>query len=401
MQSKRDLNSAIFNTELDSFCRKYLIKRSIPLSNKEINEAPQYYEEIKLSLFESFTLHNEVNFKVDGENIPLTILINEIGLRGVEELIDDGALSFTVWSPLVLYMNDNQYGVDPLCAGRRNESVFFDPEESIHSGLNFMSNPLRKGEVRALTRKVRDLYFSVPKGMENDSVSVTMSALESGKLERLGLSLKNKDKNNLNESEKQQLISCASDLLGYKYLMQKRAQVSPTSNISTLLEDSMQKATNLSKDEIFSAIIQFENMPDIKTSFRDMGMPMDELVKLRKNKSTKKFRKWMSDLNEISSPIEAQRFYSESNASPRGFFETFWGKSTKSVTMMMIGAYAGSFADTKIGTMLGLFGGLVANNATGYILDMADEYLLSELTKGWTPKLFISELKSLNNKYSL
>ena len=69
--------------------------------------------------------------------------------------------------------------------------------------------------------------------------------------------------------------------------------------------------------------------------------------------------------------------------------------------MMMIGAYAGSFADTKIGTMLGLFGGLVANNATGYILDMADEYLLSELTKGWTPKLFISELKSLNNKYSL
>lgn len=108
-----------------------------------------------------------------------------------------------------------------------------------------------------------------------------------------------------------------------------------------------------------------------------------------------KFRKWMSDLNEISSPIEAQRFYSESNASPRGFFETFWGKSTKSVTMMMIGAYAGSFADTKIGTMLGLFGGLVANNATGYILDMADEYLLSELTKGWHLNYLFQSLNHL------
>lgn len=257
MISKRDLSGAVFNTELDDFCRKYFIKNQVEPSSDDVLSFPYKYDEMRVSLFENFILHNEVNFKIQGENLPLSIMLNEIGLRGVEELIDENALSFTLWSPLVLMMVDNQYGVDPLCAGRRNNSVFNDPEESIHTGLSFMTTPLKKGELRSITRKIRDLYTSVPKGLENDSGKVTMSALESGKLEKLGLSLKNKDKYNFNEDEKQSLITCAADLLAYKYLIHKRAQASPTSNIQLLLKDSMQKTTTLSKEEIFSAIVNF------------------------------------------------------------------------------------------------------------------------------------------------
>lgn len=400
MISKRDLSGAVFNTELDDFCRKYFIKNQVEPSSDEVLSFPYKYDEMRVSLFENFILHNEVNFKIQGENLPLSIMLNEIGLRGVEELIDENALSFTLWSPLVLMMVDNQYGVDPLCAGRRNNSVFNDPEESIHIGLSFMTTPLKKGELRSITRKIRDLYTSVPKGLENDSVKVTMSALESGKLEKLGLSLKNKDKYNFSEDEKQSLITCAADLLAYKYLIHKRAQPSPTSNIQLLLKDSMQKTTTLSKEEIFSAIVNFENVPDIRTSFFNMGLPMDELVKLRKSRHSKKFRNWISTLNEIKTPLEAQRFYVESIQSSKGFFDTFWGKSTKSVTMMMLGACVGSSVDHQLAPLIGAASAPFITPVADYLLDMADEYLISELIKGWTPKLFISEIKSLNFKYS-
>ncbi|MEX0546057.1 hypothetical protein [Raoultella terrigena] len=401
MLSKRDLNGAIFNTELNDFCRKYFIKSKIEPTKNEILAFPEKYNEIKTSLFESFILHNEINFKVEGENIPLCVLLNEIGLRGVEELVDDGALSFTLWSPMILHIVDNLEGINPLCAGRHNNGVYVDPEESISTGLGFMINPLKKGEARALTRKLRDLYLSVPKGIEQDCVNITMSALESGKLKKLGLNLKRKDKFTLNKEEKKLLTTCAADLLGYKYLIQKRALASPTSSIQILLNDSIEKTKFISKDEIFSAIVQLENIPDIRTSFYNMGLPMDELIKLRKHKSSKKFRKWISTLNQISNPLEAQKYYIDSIQATNSFFDTFWGKTTKSISMMILGACAGSCIDSKLGPLIGATGLQLANPLTDYVLDMADEYIFSELTKGWTPKLFISKLESLSFKYSI
>lgn len=400
MLTKRDLNGAIFNTELNDFCRKYFIKSHVEPTRDEILAFPYKYNEIKTSLFESLILNNKVNFKVEGENIPLCIMLNEIGLRGIEELIDESALSFTLWSPLVMFTVDNLYGVDPLCTGRHSNGVYVDPEESIISGLGFMRNKLRKGEVRVITRKLRDLYHSVPKGIEHNCARITMSALESGKLEQLGLSLQDKNKYELSENEKKILINCASDLLGYKYLIQKRAQASPTSNVQLLLKDSIKNAKEFSKEDLFSAIVKFENIPDIRTSFQKMGLPMDELMKLRRNKNCKKFRTWLSNFNGISNPLEAQRYYVDSIQSAKGFFDTWLGKSTKSIFMMILGASAGSYVDSSLGPIIGAAGMQLANPVTDYILDMADEYLISELTKGWTPKLFISELESLNFKYS-
>ncbi|WP_151038059.1 hypothetical protein [Erwinia billingiae] len=402
MLSTRTLESAIFNTELNDLCRKYLIKGPIEPSQKEILSFPDKYNNMRSSLFESFIVNKEVNFKVEGENIPLSILLNEIGLRGIEELIDDGALSFTLWSPLALYTVDNLEGLNPLCSGRRNQGVFADPEESITTGLAFMRSPLRKGDARMLTRKLRDTYISVPKGIEHDCVSITMSALESGKLDELGLSIKEKGKYQLNEKEKKLLVNCASDLMGYKYLITKHATASPTSNIKALLNNSLQKAKKLSNCDITSEIIHLENIPDIRASFVRMGLPMDEIIRFRKNKHAKKFRKWLSTLHDISDPLDAKKYYLESIQSPKGFFETFLGKSTKSVSMMILGSYAGSLIDAHLGPIIGGAVGMkVAEPITNYALDMADDYLFSEITKGWTPKVFIEEFKSLSYKYSV
>ncbi|PYG48726.1 hypothetical protein DEU53_105144 [Pantoea sp. AG1095] len=402
MLAERTLENAVFNDEMNEFCRKYFIKGPIEPTREEVDRFPYRYNQLKSSLFESFVLNEEVNFKVEGENIPLCLLLNEIGLRGIEELIETKALSFTLWTPLVMYIEQSVKGVYPLCSGRHDSGPYVDPEESIIKGLGFMKSPLKRRDARSLTRKIRDCYFSVPAGMEHDCVSFAHSALDSGKLEKLGLVLNGRDKDELSTNERKILVRCASDLLGYKYVINKHATSSLTSNIQILFEDSMKKIEGMSKEEIFTSILHFEDFPDLKAVFESIGQPMDELLKLRNNKNTKKFRNWLKTINSSTSQIEVHRLYSESANNPTGFFQTRWGKATKYVSMATAGYYAGKYLQPEIGSLIGpLIAPALSGPVTDTIFDAADKYLIGHITKGWTPKIFIDDVKALKFKYSI
>lgn len=401
MHSERTLENAVFNDEINEFCRKYFIKRQVEPTRLEIEQFPMKYRELKSSLFESFVLNDEVNFKVEGENIPLCLLLNEIGLKGVESLVDENALSFTLWTPLVMYLEQNIKGVHPLCSGRHDSGPYVDPEESIIKGLSFMKIPLKRRESRSLTRKIRDLYFSVPEGIEHDCVSFAHSALESGKLKKIGLSLNGREKDELSTSEKKTLVRCASDLLGYKYVVKKHAATSVTSNIQFLLEDSITKIENMSKEGISSSILQFEDFPDLKAIFESIGQPMDEILKFRANKNSRKFRGWLKTINNSTSAAEVQRLYTESVLRPSGFFQTRWGKTTKYIAMAVAGYYAGKYIQPEVGDVLGpILAPKLAGPISDVIFDAADNYLIGHITKGWTPKVFIDDVKDLKFKYS-
>ena len=264
MLSTRSLDNALFDNELNDFCRKYYIKGPIDPTPYEISIFPDRYKNMKSVLFEIFILNDEVNFKVEGENLPLCMMLNEIGLKGIEELTEQQALSFTLWDPMILKLEQNITGAWPLAAGRHNDGPYVDPEESIELGLRFMFNPLKRREIRFLKRKLRDRYISVPEGLEHSSVQFEYSALDSGKFERLGLKLSGREKDELTTSEKSLLLNCANDLLGYNYVAYKHASTNSTSNIHTLLEDSFTKKDFMSKEGVFSTILEFEHFPDIK-----------------------------------------------------------------------------------------------------------------------------------------
>ncbi|MCH9300444.1 hypothetical protein [Pantoea allii] len=406
MLSTRSLDNALFNNELNDFCRKYFIKGPINPTSYEMAIFPDRYNNMKSVLFESFILNDEVNFKVEGENLPLCMMLNEIGLKGVEELIEQQALSFTLWDTMILKFEKNIKGAWPLAAGRHSEGPYVDPEESIELGLMFMSNPLKRREARLLKRKLRDRYLSVPEGLEQSTVHFAHSALDSGKFERLGLKLNGREKDELTTSEKNLLLNCANDLLGYNYVACKHASTSSTSNIQALLEDSFTKKDYMSKEGIFSTILEFEHFPDIKKAFESMGQPMDELIRLRSNKNSKKFRHWIRGINEAKSPMEVLQIYNETIAHPKGFFETRWGKATKYVSMGFLGYYVGQYVPPEVGGQLMPYlgptlGPTLASPLTDVMFDAADKYLISKITQGWTPKLFIDDIRKLNFKYSV
>lgn len=178
----------------------------------------QRFDKIKSSIFESLLLHETINIKVVGENIPLAVLISDMGVNGVEELIDQNGLCFTHWTPVILHFVDDIDGVIPLLSGRHNSQAHCDPEESIAIGLKSLTSKLNKKERKIIIRKTRDLYSYPEENIEHKAKDYALSAFNSNKLLELGLDNTKHDIYKLPASLKLSLSRCAENLLEYKHL---------------------------------------------------------------------------------------------------------------------------------------------------------------------------------------
>jgi hypothetical protein len=382
----------LYLKELNDFCQKYLVIGPQKLTRQdELLFAPKY-ESIKAKLFESFLLYEKLTFKVYGENLPLVILLNEISIKGVEELIEQGCLSFVHWTPLILNFNDNIRGVEPLAFGRLNNPVHCDPEASIRKTFEFMKNKPKKKDRINIIKKTRDLYRQPAAGIENESTNFVMSALRSGKLSKLGFD--GREITNLTSENKQTLNKCATELLEYKFLINENLVPHQSEIHSALLSDSIQKIENIDRISTFSHIAQLENFPNLQNLSLELGNDISIIPKLRKNKNTIKFRSYLSELTDSNDLNELSKKYISSIEQSRGFFETKKGRFTKSMIMYGVGSGLGSLAG-PYGTAIGGIVGQLLSPATDIIFDLADEFLLTELLKGWTPRVFFNHLEKL------
>lgn len=182
----KDINLTIFNTDLNSFSRKYLFK-SNRLTPYEELLFPLKYLQILASLFEQFLLFEKISFKVYGENAPLAILINELGIKQVEELIEEKKLEFVLWTTMVTYNVDEIKGVLPLQHGTLTSPVHSDPEESIRLGLNMLKKyPDRK--IRRMIQQIFQNIYKIPdKYFSRDAAKLVINAYNSNKLEDIGM----------------------------------------------------------------------------------------------------------------------------------------------------------------------------------------------------------------------
>ncbi|WP_210480454.1 hypothetical protein [Pantoea ananatis] len=400
MTKKADIENALFDTELNRYCRKYIIKGEVKLTREDVILAEKRTHDVYAKVFEDLILNEKVNYKVHGENIPLAILTKELGLYNLEKLIENDSISFTLWTANVGYISSPVPvpGLYPLAPMRLNSLVHTDPEESIKSGLSVLVKKLKAGEERLLIRKLRDKYLMLPNGLENDCVNLTMSAIKSG--EKNEFKLESEDIYNLSPSDKKKLSDFANELLSCKYLISKKAKSNPSSLISHYLENSIQKTRSIGHADIINTINKIENFPDLKSLYITNQIPLSDLMRLRNDRNAKRFRRWLSEAERLP-PSELNKFYLDSIVKTKGFFDTFLGKSTKSVVMMGVGAAATSTITDPAAHFIGAAAGLLLQPAMDYTIDMIDEYFISEVLKGWSPRMFFDMIKTHSEKYSL
>ncbi|SFR14202.1 hypothetical protein [Desulfoscipio geothermicus] len=106
------------------------------------------------------------------KNIPLTMLINWFGPKGVEALLEQGAIEFVLRDDIITYAVDDINGTLPLQTGQLNSSVHCDPEASATEGLKWLARPLPRRNRRALVRKAIKAYKAVPSDLNKEAVEI-------------------------------------------------------------------------------------------------------------------------------------------------------------------------------------------------------------------------------------
>lgn len=155
----------------------------------------------------------------------------------------------------------------------------------------------------------------------------------------------------------------------------------------------IRQAVNL--QESFNELSKLENIPDLKRMFPGNSKPFGKLLKLRNKSSSKKFRSWLSESSSDENNLEVTKEYVDVIANSTGFFQTKTGRFTKNVAISTVGAGVGLLIAGPAGAAGGEGVAKLLEPAADFGLDMLDEFVLSGLTKGWTPKIFFDDLAKL------
>lgn len=385
----------VFYPSLEEFCTKYLVVGQVPLTISDGQQFAQRLLNQQQSIFEQFLLFDTISFKVHGENVPLILLLQFFGEKGLEELIEQQALKFVLWTPVVVFMKSDVPGVNALGSGNLNSPAQCDPVTSIEQGFRWMTNPPPRKTIKRLIKKIAPLYESPPSDLAGQAVETANSAYNSGKLQPFNLSPDKAPLTNLPVRDRERLCKYATELLEYRFLMERGMTSLSTFEYFSFFSDSVQHIKNLRNIPVqFNELAKLEGFPDLKALYPEIDEPLLKLPKLRAKRSSQKFREWLASATDKDVDIATE--YISAITDVKGPVNTTVGKFTKSIVMTAIGAGVGAALHGSIeGTAIGSLVGGLAEPAAGLGLDLLDKFLLEGLQKGWTPRMFFDDIKKL------
>jgi hypothetical protein len=144
----------------------------------------------------------------------------------------------------------------------------------------------------------------------------------------------------------------------------------------------------------FDELSRLNEFPDLQKAYSTIPDAMKRLPKIRSGRDARNFRMWLAATTSGDKKICTE--FMNSIQDPRNFFESRKGKFIKSLAMTAIGTGAGAVIDQGLaGFAAGALISKIAEPAVDLGLDLLDEYLLNNLTKGWQPRMFFDTLKNL------
>ncbi|UQW97267.1 hypothetical protein M2M59_15340 [Rummeliibacillus sp. G93] len=376
----------VYNDNLNDFTRKYFIKGNEHLI-KDVNNFPLEYESIKNSLIEQLLVHDSITFKVYGENIPIAFLINTLGLKTVEALLEQKAINFVLWNSGVTYNVDNIPGIFPLQSFNFSSSVHIDPEESIMSGLKFLSNSYSRKIRRNITRKVIKNYKLPPKNLAEDAVRFGHEGYKDNLFTDLGLPME-KDIMDLNQQERKRLVNLATQCYDLTLLSTYQLNTYNSFDLLTLNRSEFQKLKDLNAIEnVVDEIFRIEGVPTFSQLVNEGLFDVKDLPKIREGKNAEKFRAWIDSTSSHSDRYEITREYINTITNSKSILERPIGKLTRVLGVTALGGIIGSTVAGPIGAL----SGAVVGNTMDIGISLFDSYVLDNIFKGWTPKYYIDK----------
>jgi hypothetical protein len=390
------MSTNAFYPSLNDFCTKYFVVGKNPLTTEDMRRLPERAASECASLFEHLLLFDKVSLKIYGENVPLAFLYRQVGEKGLEALLEQEAIKFVLWTPMILHMVDDIPGINALASGNVSSRAHCDPEESFDLSLPWFNEKPPKYVLKRLKKKVLPLYEMPPPELAGETVKLTNSAFASGKLRALGFDPDKQDLGNLKLPERELLGKCAGGLLEYRFLLSRQMTAMSSFEYFSLFSDSLENIeTSGNAVHGFGELAKLENMPDLKALFSTLQDGLKVVPKLRDKRKSRHFRQWLSTTTCGDKNITEE--YLAAITESRGPLDTKTGKSMKAMALASVGAVLGHAVEGAVpGAVLGGIAAQAAGPAVEFALDLLDEFLLDGLRKGWHPRMFFDDLRKLD-----
>lgn len=371
--------ATILSKELNRFARTYFVKGNEPRDIDPVKFLSEVMS-INARLVQDLVLHEKVSLKVYGENIPLAAMIGHFGLGTVYELLEQDALEFVLWTPVVTYNVDPIEGLHPLQSGRQSSAAHSDPLESAETGLEWMKEPLATKERKKLALLAADRYKLPSDKVAGDSAELVLDAYSQGLLSPLGMPA-TKELDRLTRDERARLANIADSVLESLVLADMGYSSTDSPDVTAIVQGEL---TNLAAADVITdymnQLCAIENVPDIHRLAMTGVISPGEVVELRNSRHAVKLRGWLNERYEQGTvPEEISRAYLDEITDGSGLGASGPGRLTRVMLVFVLGT---------------LVGGAVAGPpgmAAGLGLSMLDEFFLSSYLKGWNPRFFFDE----------
>ncbi len=400
------MNDFVYYDKLNEFSRTYLVKGNEYLI-KDVRSFKPELNTLKKEIGEKLLYHDGISFKVYGENIPLAVLINLFGIKGIEELLEEKAIEFVLDTSLVTYLKSDCKGVMPLQSGtgEYTSKVFTDTEESVTLGLEWLRDRLTRPVRRSLIKKVLKAYKVTPPNLSKDAVTFGHEGYNSNLFSDFGLP-KQKDIMDLNGKERRKLCDLASQCAKLTILSQFEYSSSKSLELMKLNVTELDKLKRVELiEKSTNDIFTLEDIPDFEKLIEDGVINLKDIPKLRKKKNSMKFRKWIDKVS-LEEQNNISKEYIDAIVNTKNFWNTNKGQFIKTVGISVLGSEVSGKVGGAIGGMVAGTNGValgenIANIAglmTGVGISLLDTYVLGGICKGWTPKFYIeNEIRPLIN----
>lgn len=391
----------IYDKRLNSFSRKYLVK-----GNERLVKNPLLFDkeldEILSEIGELLLYHDGIAFHVYGENIPLAILINVFGVKGIEELMEQGAVKFVFNVPEVGYNVDEIPGIIPLVSmSGFTSKAHSDPEESAALGLNWLLHPLHEKQKRRIIKKSLNAYQVPRAAISADAAKFGVDGYNNDLFKSLGLP-KQKDITKLNLNERKLLCQLAGECVTMSILSELNYNTHESFRTARVYRAEYANLYNASAiEKMTDKLFRLEKLPNFKAMLRSGRLRLGDIPEMRSRRDSIRFRKWIASCAADNDGQEITKEYLNAIDNTKGLFDVEPYKFLKTLTVYALGAAVGSLAAGPMGTVLGGTAGALLNPLTDIGLNLFDTYVLSGIAKGWNPRhYFTKQIEPLSGDFS-
>lgn len=391
MKSNHD---TVYYKELNSFTRKYLVTNPPkPLSNGEILKFNNEYSRVLSEFCELLLYHKKIAIYVYGENIPLVMLLNLFGTKGVEALFEQEAIEFVFSEPEVMYLIDNISGVLPLVNSTPTSLAHSDPEKSIEMGFAWKRNSLSKRIQRGIVKKAANAY-RIPNIIHGaDAIELCYESYKKNELLIYGLP-NTKQLVELDINERAKLCSVANTcnelaiMSEFNYDAHNLASLHEIYNEYTLKNLHRAKVIEASTDKIF----ELEGLPDIRQLIQKNILTPQDIILIRDSRDFIKFNKWLNETVDTADFVNISKEYLSAIQNTKGIFDSNIGKGIRNASLYVASAVIGGMLGGVEGTISGIGVGTLLAKASEIGISLLDMYVLDKITKGWNPKFYFDKV---------